>query len=194
MNGFLLQADQLERSLCLRINGLSRFSPLTNVFRVVSRLGDGVLWYSVLAVVALLGGWAGVRGMLHIGITSLVGVALYKFLKNRLVRQRPFVSHGQIVCRTAPLDQYSFPSGHTLHAVLFTVMLSAYVPALLPWLVVFAVLVAFSRVILGLHYPSDVFVGASLGALLAWISLLVVEFDALTVATSLTSWIEIWRS
>ncbi|MEL7311087.1 MAG: phosphatase PAP2 family protein [Pseudomonadota bacterium] len=193
MNGFLLQADRFERGLCLRINGLSRFAILTQLFRVVSRLGDGVLWYSVLAILALLGGWAGVRGMLHIGITSLVGVALYKFLKNRLVRQRPFVSHGQIVCRTAPLDQYSFPSGHTLHAVLFTVMFSAYVPALLPWLAGFAVLVAFSRVILGLHYPSDVVVGASLGALLAWMSLMVVEFDTLTLATSFAGWIDIWR-
>ena len=69
---------------------------------------------------------------------------------------------------TPPLDEFSFPSGHTLHAVAFWVMLSAYYPGLSWPLGIFALLVALSRVILGMHYPSDVAVGASIGALSAW--------------------------
>jgi undecaprenyl-diphosphatase len=67
-----------------------------------------------------------------------------------------------------PLDRYSFPSGHTLHAVCFTLIVVAEQPPL-AWLVVpFALLVALSRVVLGLHYPTDVAAGAVLGALIAW--------------------------
>jgi undecaprenyl-diphosphatase len=67
----------------------------------------------------------------------------------------------------APLDRYSFPSGHTLHAVCFTTLATSHVPGLAPVLLPFAALVAASRVVLGLHYPSDVLVGAALGASLA---------------------------
>jgi len=70
-----------------------------------------------------------------------------------------------------PLDRYSFPSGHTLHAVAFTVVATAHVPALAPILWPFAALVAASRVVLGLHYPTDVLAGALIGAALAGTSL-----------------------
>jgi undecaprenyl-diphosphatase len=71
----------------------------------------------------------------------------------------------------APLDRYSFPSGHTLHAVSFTIVTTAHAPELAPILVPFALLVAASRVVLGLHYPTDVAAGAFIGMLLASVSL-----------------------
>jgi undecaprenyl-diphosphatase len=83
------------------------------------------------------------------------------------VRERPFIGLIGIECAMPPLDRYSFPSGHTLHAVAFTVLAVGYVPWLAVLLVPFALLVAASRVVLGLHYPSDVAVGALLGASLA---------------------------
>lgn len=67
----------------------------------------------------------------------------------------------------------SFPSGHTLHAVSFTILFTHYEPALLAVTAPFAVLVATSRVVLGLHYPSDVMAGALIGASLATTSLAV---------------------
>jgi undecaprenyl-diphosphatase len=65
------------------------------------------------------------------------------------------------------LDRFSFPSGHTLHAVAFTLIACAYYPALWVILVPFTLVTAVSRVALGLHYPSDVLAGAALGALIA---------------------------
>jgi undecaprenyl-diphosphatase len=66
-----------------------------------------------------------------------------------------------------PLDRYSFPSGHTLHAVSFTWQAVAHFPQLAWILIPLALLIALSRVVLGLHYPTDVIAGAAVGALLA---------------------------
>lgn len=109
--------------------------------------------------------------ILQMGITATIGILVYKKLKNHLVRERPYVNHGGILCGAAPLDRYSFPSGHTLHAVSFTTMLTAFDPMLSMIAVPFALLVAASRVVLGLHYPSDVVAGAAIGLCLAKASL-----------------------
>ena len=72
-----------------------------------------------------------------------------------------------------PLDVFSFPSGHTLHAVAFTIIACAFFPALAWYLLPFTLLVAGSRVVLGLHYPSDVLAGAAIGGVCAWLGLTV---------------------
>ena len=69
-----------------------------------------------------------------------------------------------------PLDEFSFPSGHTFHALSFTIIACSYIPELCWVLIPFAILVALSRIILGLHYPSDVLAGAILGTLMADLS------------------------
>lgn len=159
--------DSLEVRLCLPVNSTARFPLVRNYFAVVSRLGDGVAWYTLLAVLPLVAGATALLPSLHMALTGLAGVAIYKALKQRLLRERPFHSHRGVRAVVSPLDRYSFPSGHTLHAVNFTVMLAHYHPPLL-WLVVpFAASVAVSRVVLGLHYPSDVLAGGLLGWLLA---------------------------
>ena len=65
------------------------------------------------------------------------------------------------------LDQFSFPSGHTLHAVSFATVLVHYFPGWWVVAVPFAALVGLSRLILGLHYPTDVLIGGLIGYLLA---------------------------
>jgi undecaprenyl-diphosphatase len=65
------------------------------------------------------------------------------------------------------LDQYSFPSGHTMHAVCFSMLLIASFPAYAVIAIPFSILIAISRVVLGLHYPSDVVCGALFGAAIA---------------------------
>lgn len=167
----LAVCDLLEQQLCLRINALARQPGVRRLFAVVSRLGDGAFWYVLMAGCALGLGPAGRIAALQMAIAALVGVAVYGELKRRLVRERPFISHAGIVCATPPLDRYSFPSGHTLHAVLFTTLALAWFPLLALVLVPFALLVAASRVILGLHYPTDVLAGALLGWSIAQLAL-----------------------
>ena len=135
------------------------------VFMTASRLGDGVVWYALMLALPLIYGAAGLRVAAIMLATSAVGLALYKFLKHTFVRERPFIRHAGISLAGAPLDRYSFPSGHTLHAVAFTWQACAAFPELGCLLLPLALAIAASRVILGLHYPTDVLVGAVLGAL-----------------------------
>ncbi len=111
----------------------------------------------------------------HLALTGGVGLLAYKLIKRHAVRERPFITHAAISCRAVPLDRYSFPSGHTLHAVSFAVLGAHYLPELAVPLAGFAFLVALSRVVLGLHYPTDVAAGALLGGGLALASLRIVQ-------------------
>lgn len=165
--------DELELGVCLRINALSRRVGLRRLFTAVSRLGDWSAYAIVGIACAALLQEAAAAFLLQSILTATVGVAIYNALKNRLVRERPYITHHGIVAAAAPLDRYSFPSGHTLHAVSFAILYSAHVPVVVWIMAPFAVLVAASRIVLGLHYPSDVVVGAVLGALLACLSLAV---------------------
>ena len=161
------RVDAYEHQLCRSLNlGLQR-PMLRNLFVVVSRLGDGIAWYVLVLLIPIWRGEAGLRPACVMALTGIAGVGLYKALKHRLVRERPYVTFAGIRAGTVPLDRYSFPSGHTLHALSFTILATAYFPTLGWVLVPFASLVAASRVVLGLHYPSDVLAGALIGTTLA---------------------------
>jgi undecaprenyl-diphosphatase len=166
-----MRADQAERRLCMMANSACRQRLIRRLFKGVSRLGDGIFWYALIASMPLWIGWEQPRQVLEavvqMSVAGVSGLLLYKWLKQKLVRERPFIGLVGIECAMPPLDRYSFPSGHTLHAVCFTLIAIRHVPELAVVLVPFALLVAMSRVVLGLHYPTDVMAGALLGALLA---------------------------
>lgn len=161
--GLIAQFNYAEGDLCVRVNRLSRKAWVRHSFAAISKLGDGCFWALMAAALLVLHGRAALPQVVLMALTAASGLFIYRQLKERLVRERPYIRHGGILCGTAPLDRYSFPSGHTLHAVSFTTLLVAFDPVLPIVAVPFAVLVAASRVILGLHYPSDVVVGAAIG-------------------------------
>jgi len=168
----LARIQRFEHDLCVTLNRSSRSRLIACFFAAVSRLGDGVVWYSLMALMALTQDDYGLRGAAVMAVSGLTGLTIYKLLKSNLVRERPYIGHPNILVGSQPLDRYSFPSGHTLHAVLFTVIAIAWFPALAGVLIPLTVLIALSRVILGLHYPTDVIVGALIGWSLAEIALL----------------------
>ncbi|GEN22139.1 phosphatase PAP2 family protein [Halomonas cupida] len=157
--------DMLEWHLCQRMAGLSIHRPWLSTLKLASKLGDWPVWVALIAAQpAIHGRDIGVRLMLEYTVTALVAIAVYKLVKTRLCRERPFITFGKsILCNEPARDRYSFPSGHTMHAIMFCVLVAAHSPLLLPWLVPLAALIAFSRVGLGLHYISDVMAGAALG-------------------------------
>ena len=157
----------LDSALCVRFNGAVHIAPVCLVFRVVSRLGDGVFWYSLMLALLTTGGASAFGPVGRMAGTGLACTLIYKWLKSKTSRPRPFAVENAVRAGADPLDPFSFPSGHTLHAVAFSIVAIAYYP-LLAWLLVpFTLMVAASRVVLGLHYPSDVLAGAALGALIA---------------------------
>ncbi|HEV7123075.1 MAG TPA: phosphatase PAP2 family protein [Rhodanobacter sp.] len=120
-----------------------------------------------MAALATAGGKRGLHAAPQMLCTGTVAWLLYRTLKRRTRRLRPFRVHSGVAARAPPVDEYGFPSGHTLHALSFGIVAASWFPVL----TLFAVLVAMSRVILGLHYPTDVLAGAALGALLGMVSL-----------------------
>ena len=112
--------DRAELAACRRFNSVVASGRCCRMFRIASRLGDGVIWYTLIACLALFFGDEGRRTALQCAVAGVAGLLLYRGLKGVLVRERPFITHSSIVCAGMPLDRFSFPSGHTLHAVSFT--------------------------------------------------------------------------
>src|ERR1039458_663553 len=162
--------DLAEYSLCRRLNRGAAWPAVRALLRIASRLGDGIAWYALLAVLPLLYGPAAIRPVIGMALTGILGVVIYRWLKRALVRERPFIRHPGITLAMPPLDRYSFPSGHTLHAVAFTWLTVERFPEFAWILIPMAGLIAASRVVLGLHYPSDVLAGGAIGAGLAMLA------------------------
>ncbi|MFT3896568.1 MAG: phosphatase PAP2 family protein [Thermomonas sp.] len=156
---------------CLRSNRWCARRGVLRYFATTSRLGDGGFWYALMLALVAFDGLDGLRASLHMAATGLAALLLYKSLKRWTKRPRPFARDGRIRAWVAPLDEFSFPSGHTLHAVAFSIVAFAHYPVLAWLLVPFSASVAASRVVLGLHYPSDVLAATVIGSALAGISL-----------------------
>lgn len=157
----------LDLKGCLYLNHFSHSERVAYFFKVVSRLGDGLFWYVMLATVWLWQGLLYRLQIIYLLLGGSVGTGIYKLLKSKTVRPRPYQVHQVIRLGERPLDHFSFPSGHTLHAVMITTVLGYIQPLLLVLMLPFTILVALSRMVLGLHYPSDVAVGALIGGLVA---------------------------
>lgn len=163
-----------ETRTCRSFNQLSYRPAWNRVFTLASRLGDGGFWFAVMILLMILHGLPGVYFSIRMLLCGLAGVVVYKITKALTARPRPCDEPiGLNLTLPAP-DRYSFPSGHTLHAVCFSILIVHFEPWLAPVVVPVAVLVACSRLVLGLHYPSDVFAGVFIGTAIALIGLTII--------------------
>lgn len=164
--------ERADLALCLSCNRLSRLRIWRGIFHVLSRLGDGLAWYALMLALPMIHGSAALPVVGRLALAGVLGLAIYKWLKHKTSRPRPYQVYTAISVAAPALDRFSFPSGHTLHAVSFSLVAVAGFPQLAPLLYPFAALVALSRPVLGLHYPSDVIAGALIGAVVAKLVLL----------------------
>jgi undecaprenyl-diphosphatase len=131
-----------------------------------TRMGDGWIWYSLGAILLLDGGpqrYAAVGASM---LAGLVGVLVFKGLKRISRRQRPCQFEPHCWSKVLPPDQFSFPSGHTMTAFAIALVVSYFYPSLQTPMYFLAISIAVSRVVLGMHFLSDVLAGMLLGSAL----------------------------
>ncbi|MCU1293250.1 MAG: phosphoesterase, PA-phosphatase related [Bryobacterales bacterium] len=132
-----------------------------------TRAGDGWLWYLLGLLVILFGGENRLTATAAAGSAAATGVGLFISLKKVSGRKRPCEIEPHVWARLLPPDQFSFPSGHTITAFAVAVSIGEFYPVLLGILLFCALAVATSRILLGMHFLSDVVVGAMIGSGLA---------------------------
>ncbi len=133
-----------------------------------TRGGDGWLWWAMGLVVLFFGGRHRFHALAATGAAVGTGAALFLRLKKLTGRRRPCALEPHCWSKLLPPDQFSFPSGHTITAFSVAVTLALFYPHLAVGLLFCAGSVAVSRILLGMHFLSDVVAGAAIGTTLAY--------------------------
>jgi undecaprenyl-diphosphatase len=134
-----------------------------------TRGGDGWLWYAMGLAILLFGGEARFQALGAAGVSAALSVLLFKVLKRTTGRRRPCQIAPHCWATLLPPDQFSFPSGHTMTAFAVAIPLALFYPTLMIGLFFCALSIAMSRILLGMHFLSDVVAGALIGTGLGYL-------------------------
>ena len=144
---------------------------LASASRWISRTGDGP-FYAILGLTLVL---LEIQYGMNLVESALMAFAIelpvYLLVKNSIKRNRPHDAIQGFKAFLKPSDKFSFPSGHTAGAFLMATLISHYYPDFAPFAFLMAVLIGCSRVLLGVHFPTDILAGMILGVSTAMISL-----------------------
>lgn len=159
-----------DHALMLRIHHWEAPDWIRLIMVAATRAGDGWLWYG-LGLMILIGGDHDRVAVVFAGTASTaIGLIIYTIIKKATRRRRPCLVEPNRWAQILPPDQYSFPSGHTIAAFAITLSVGQFYPPLFMPLVMAAMLIAASRIMLGMHYLSDVFAGILLGGALGHVA------------------------
>lgn len=131
-----------------------------------TRGGDGWLWYTLGLILLIYGGDHRFAAIGAGSAAAVAGIFLFRTLKHASRRKRPCEIEPHCWAKILPPDRYSFPSGHAITAFGVAVSLGLFYPELQGCLLAAAFLIAGSRIILGMHFLSDVLAGSAIGTLL----------------------------
>ena len=164
----LQQITTRDHRLMRRVNGWHPPSWFRAWMLAASRGGDGLLWYAFGIALLLFGGPERFAAVAAGGTAAGTGVLVFTIVKRKTGRRRPCEIAEHCWATLLPPDQFSFPSGHSITAFAFALPFGLFYPALMPVLLFCALSVAMSRIVLGMHFLSDVIAGCSLGTALGY--------------------------
>lgn len=172
----LQRLAEFDARLFLGINRLHRHLPLEKLVRGISFTGDGHFYIALAVILPLLYPEDGVNFLMAGLLSFLIELPLYWLLKRSCKRRRPFHVVQALAPLLKPSDEFSFPSGHTTAAFMMAALVGVFFPAALLPMIVWASLIGLSRVMLRVHFISDVLAGIVLGTAIATVSLFVLGF------------------
>ncbi|KEK24567.1 phosphatase PAP2 family protein [Bacillus gaemokensis] len=158
--------NSLYRIECYIFKGINRYfdqKTLNIFFRTVTHIGGATFSISLALCFLIFS-----KDFLHdAAIAAACSLAIshipVQILKRCYPRKRPYLTIQDAKYPLHPLTDHSFPSGHTTAVFSVFVPFICFNPSLIFLLLPIAIIVGISRIYLGLHYPSDVFVGMCLG-------------------------------
>jgi undecaprenyl-diphosphatase len=160
------QIESRDLRLMRRVNRWSAPQWFRMFMVAATRMGDGWLWYATGVAVLIWGGSARYVAVGSAGLAVLSGILLFLLLKRVSHRKRPCEFEPHCWASILPPDQFSFPSGHSITAFAIATCLGSFYPELLVAFLLVAMSIAVSRIILGMHFLSDVVAGCAIGAVL----------------------------
>ncbi|MDX1537899.1 phosphatase PAP2 family protein [Arsukibacterium sp.] len=165
----------LDTRLFFQVNLIGQLPSVKRLSLGLSRCGDGPLYLIIALLLWQFEQSRGSQFLQHALIAFAIELPLYLLLKNAIQRERPTgpLQHGWSP-GIRPSDRFSFPSGHTAAAFMFAWLLAAYYPEYTGCYLLLASGIGLSRVLLGVHYPTDILAGALLGSVIALLVLQIV--------------------
>ncbi|MEQ8409486.1 MAG: phosphatase PAP2 family protein [Gammaproteobacteria bacterium] len=170
INGLLNLDTSTYRWLCT----MQQQRSLLQANRWISRSGDGPL-YVLIAALIYFTQPIGYLDFIKVGLLAfLFELPCFMILKALIRRDRPFVQIPGSCYVIKPSDKFSMPSGHTAAAFLMAGLISYFYIEYVFLVYSLAALIGMSRIVLGVHYPSDVLAGAMLGTSAVFLSLVII--------------------
>ncbi|MCG3731391.1 phosphatase PAP2 family protein [Vibrio cincinnatiensis] len=149
--------------------------PIARVSKAISHTGDGHL-YLLFGLLAWVGdSLNGVTFLITGVIAFAIELPLYWGLKNSFQRRRPEEFSPLLTAFITPSDRYSLPSGHTAAAFLMASVIGHFYPPLSFLALLWAGFIGTARILLGVHFLTDVIIGALLGTSCAMLALFFME-------------------
>ena len=161
----------MDESTLIFIQENIRTDLLTPILLLITNVGHyGAIWL-IIAVLLALRQSTRQQGILAL-LSILLSGGIAECIKHLVMRPRPFLQMTEIIPLGQPPHSFSFPSGHTVCAFAFAFIIWHTTTGWQRFLFMFlAVIMAFSRLYAGVHYPTDVLGGiivAFAGSSLVW--------------------------